>query len=82
MYVLGGRQYGPDFESVLSHCEVYEKGIWKVILSIKIQIFIYIYLFNRILPRCPKEDQIFVHLYIKIEYMSWVDLMVANIVKL
>lgn len=29
MYVLGGRQYGPDFESVLSHCEVYEKGIWK-----------------------------------------------------
>lgn len=27
---MGGRQYGPDFESVLSHCEVYEDGIWKV----------------------------------------------------
>ncbi|CAK82722.1 unnamed protein product (macronuclear) [Paramecium tetraurelia] len=31
VYVLGGRQYGPDFESVLSHCEVYEGGVWKTI---------------------------------------------------
>ena len=23
LYVLGGRHYGPDFESVLSHCEFY-----------------------------------------------------------